>query len=51
MVAQTFLVDTYLGYTASALAASTMVRSAVGAAFPLFTTQMFENVSICVSPL
>ncbi|KAI0946742.1 hypothetical protein AcW1_010117 [Taiwanofungus camphoratus] len=42
----TYLVDTYLGYTASALAASTMVRSAVGAAFPLFTTQMFHNLGI-----
>ncbi|EPS94316.1 hypothetical protein FOMPIDRAFT_1026243 [Fomitopsis schrenkii] len=40
----TYLVDTYLGYTASALSASTMVRSAVGAAFPLFTTQMFKNL-------
>ncbi|PCH37153.1 MFS general substrate transporter [Wolfiporia cocos MD-104 SS10] len=42
----TYLVDTYLMYTASAFAASTMVRSAVGAAFPLFTTQMFENLGI-----
>lgn len=42
---QTYLVDVYLMYTASALAASTMIRSAVGAAFPLFTTQMFQNVS------
>ncbi|TFY57696.1 hypothetical protein EVJ58_g6869 [Rhodofomes roseus] len=42
----TYLVDTYLGYTASAFAASTMMRSAVGAAFPLFTTQMFENLGI-----
>jgi len=42
----TFLVDVYLGYTASALAASTMVRSGVAAAFPLFTTQMFHNLGI-----
>ncbi|OSX62324.1 hypothetical protein POSPLADRAFT_1143698 [Postia placenta MAD-698-R-SB12] len=42
----TYLVDVYLMYTASALAASTMIRSAVGAAFPLFTTQMFQNLGI-----
>lgn len=33
-------------YAASAFAANTMIRSAVGAAFPLFTVQMFEGVSI-----
>ncbi|KAI0049050.1 MFS general substrate transporter [Auriscalpium vulgare] len=39
-----YLVDTYLMYAASAFAANTIVRSAVGAAFPLFTVQMFENL-------
>lgn len=42
---QSYLVDTYLMYTASAFAANTMVRSSMGAAFPLFTTQMMHNVS------
>jgi hypothetical protein len=31
-------------YSASAFAANTMVRSAVAAAFPLFTVQMFTKV-------
>jgi len=31
-------------YSASALAANTVIRSAVAAAFPLFTVQMFTNV-------
>ncbi|KAI0051196.1 MFS polyamine transporter [Auriscalpium vulgare] len=42
----TYVVDTYLMYAASAFAANTMVRSAVAAAFPLFTVQMFENLGI-----
>ena len=33
-------------YSASALAANTVVRSAVAAAFPLFTTQMFLNLGV-----
>ncbi|KAI9457481.1 MFS polyamine transporter [Lactarius psammicola] len=41
-----YLVDTYRMYSASAFAANTMVRSAVGAAFPLFTTQMFEGMGV-----
>ncbi|KAF9076925.1 major facilitator superfamily domain-containing protein [Rhodocollybia butyracea] len=41
-----YIVDTYLMLSASALASSTMVRSVVGAAFPLFTTQMYENLGI-----
>ena len=43
---QTYLVDTYLIYAASALAGHTIIRSATGAAFPLFTTQMFVNLGI-----
>ncbi|TFK23893.1 multidrug transporter [Coprinopsis marcescibilis] len=42
----TYLVDTYLMYSASALAANTIVRSAVAAGFPLFTVQMFTNLGI-----
>lgn len=39
-----YLVDVYLMFAASALAANTIVRSAVGAAFPLFTRQMFNKM-------
>ncbi|KAK7470096.1 hypothetical protein VKT23_001536 [Stygiomarasmius scandens] len=41
-----YLVDTYLMYSASAFAANTVVRSLVGAAFPLFTVQMYTNLGI-----
>ncbi|KAI0270455.1 MFS general substrate transporter [Gloeopeniophorella convolvens] len=41
-----YLVDTYLMYAASAFAANAFVRSIVGAAFPLFTVQMFENMGV-----
>lgn len=41
-----YLVDTYLMYSASAFAANTMIRSIVGAAFPLFTVQMFEGMGV-----
>ena len=40
------LVDCYLWNAASALAANTIVRSAVGAAFPLFTPQMYQGMGI-----
>lgn len=33
-------------HAASALAANTIVRSAVAAAFPLFTTQMYERMGV-----
>ncbi|KIL58566.1 hypothetical protein M378DRAFT_86356 [Amanita muscaria Koide BX008] len=41
-----YLVDTYLMYSASAFAANTVVRSAMAAAFPLFTVQMFTKLHI-----
>ncbi|TFK83428.1 MFS polyamine transporter [Polyporus arcularius HHB13444] len=41
-----YLVDTYLQYAASAFSANTIMRSCVGAAFPLFTVQMFERLGI-----
>ncbi|THH06667.1 hypothetical protein EW146_g9542 [Bondarzewia mesenterica] len=41
-----YLVDTYLMYSASAFAANTIIRSAVGAAFPLFTVQMFKGMGV-----
>lgn len=33
-------------YAASALAANTMARSTVGAAFPLFTTRMYHGLGV-----
>jgi MFS transporter, DHA1 family, multidrug resistance protein len=33
-------------YAASALAANTIIRSGIAAAFPLFTSQMFDGVSV-----
>ncbi|CAH7667894.1 major facilitator superfamily domain-containing protein [Phakopsora pachyrhizi] len=43
---QSYLIEVYLMYSASALAANTICRSAVGAAFPLFTRQMFNGMGI-----
>ncbi|KAI0036306.1 MFS polyamine transporter, partial [Vararia minispora EC-137] len=45
----TYLVDTYLVNTASAFAALTIVRSAVGAAFPLFILQLFRALGINIA--
>ncbi|KZS90135.1 MFS polyamine transporter [Sistotremastrum niveocremeum HHB9708] len=42
----TYIIETYLMYSASALAANTVIRSAVAAAFPLFTVQMFDNLGV-----
>ncbi|KAJ5579931.1 uncharacterized protein N7459_005916 [Penicillium hispanicum] len=39
-----YLVDSYTVYAASVLAANSMLRSLFGTAFPLFTTQMYENL-------
>ncbi|OJJ29865.1 hypothetical protein ASPWEDRAFT_122399 [Aspergillus wentii DTO 134E9] len=41
-----YLVDSYVTYAASALAAATVMRSLCGAAFPLFTTYMYEGLGI-----
>ncbi|KAI1497293.1 membrane transporter [Biscogniauxia marginata] len=41
-----YLVDAYLGYAASALAASVVLRSVAGAVFPLFTTEMYNSLGI-----
>lgn len=41
-----YLVDTYLMYSASAFAANTFIRSAVAAGFPLFTVQMFTKLGV-----
>jgi hypothetical protein len=41
-----YLVDAYTIYAASVLAANSVLRSIFGAAFPLFTTQMYHNLGI-----
>ena len=41
-----YLVDVYLMYAASAIAANTIARSACGAAAPLFTSQMFAAMGV-----
>ncbi|KAF8168994.1 major facilitator superfamily domain-containing protein [Mycena galopus ATCC 62051] len=41
-----YLVDTYVMYSASAFAANTFCRSLVAAAFPLFTVQMFTKLGV-----
>ncbi|KAL2353830.1 multidrug efflux transporter, partial [Cryomyces antarcticus] len=43
---QNHLVDAYTLYAASVLAANTLLRSAVGAAFPLFTNYMYAKLGI-----
>ena len=41
-----FLIDAYTIYAASVLAANSVLRSAFGAVFPLFTTYMYDNLGI-----
>ncbi|KAK7221364.1 hypothetical protein V2G26_009367 [Clonostachys chloroleuca] len=41
-----YLIDSYVIYAASVLAANTIIRSLFGAAFPLFTARMYENLGI-----
>jgi MFS family permease len=41
-----YLVDTYAIYAASVLAGGAMLRAFFGAAFPLFTKQMYANLGI-----
>ncbi|KAI3395317.1 hypothetical protein diail_1429 [Diaporthe ilicicola] len=41
-----YIVDTYLGYAASALAASTVCRSVSAAVLPLFTNTMYSSLGI-----
>jgi len=41
-----YLIDAYTIFAASVLAASSVLRSIFGAAFPLFTTQMYANLGI-----
>jgi hypothetical protein len=41
-----YLIDAYTIYAASVLAANSVLRSLFGAAFPLFTTQMYGTLGI-----
>lgn len=41
-----YLIDAYTIYAASVLAANSVLRSLFGAAFPLFTTQMYATLGI-----
>ncbi|RMD43662.1 hypothetical protein DV735_g1473, partial [Chaetothyriales sp. CBS 134920] len=41
-----YLIDSYTIYAASVLAANSVLRSLFGAAFPLFTTYMYDNLGI-----
>lgn len=41
-----YLIDSYTVFAASMLAANTVLRSLFGAAFPLFTNNMYENLGI-----
>ncbi|KAF2864468.1 MFS general substrate transporter [Piedraia hortae CBS 480.64] len=46
MCINTYLVDTYSQYAASALAANTVLRSLLGAFFPLFGLQMYDALGL-----
>lgn len=41
-----YIVDAFLEYTASAVAANTLLRSMFGAIFPLFGKQLFEGLGV-----
>ncbi|KAF2768013.1 major facilitator superfamily transporter [Teratosphaeria nubilosa] len=41
-----YLIDAYTIFAASVLAANAVLRSIFGAVFPLFTTQMYDNLGI-----
>lgn len=41
-----YIIDSYLMFSASAIAANTIMRSIFGAVFPLFATYMFEGMGI-----
>lgn len=41
-----YILDTYARYAASAMATKVFLRSAGGAAFPLFTTQMYHKLGL-----
>ena len=46
MAINTYLVDTFNVYAASALAANTVLRSIFGGVFPLFGLQMYDGLGL-----
>lgn len=42
--ANSYIIDSYSAYAASAIAAKTFLRSEVGAVVPVFVTPMFHNM-------
>ena len=42
--ANSYIVDSYSNFAASAIAAKTLMRSEIGAMVPLYVTQMFHNM-------
>lgn len=41
-----YIIDVYLMYANSAIAANTLIRSLLGAAFPLFATYMYDKLGV-----
>ncbi|PWY70690.1 MFS multidrug transporter [Aspergillus eucalypticola CBS 122712] len=41
-----YIIDVYLMFANSAIAANTLVRSSLGGAFPLFATQMYDKLGV-----
>lgn len=41
-----YIIDCYMMFANSAIAANTLVRSVIGGAFPLFATQMYHNLGV-----
>lgn len=46
MCINTYLIDCYTRYAASAMAANTILRSVLGAVFPLFALQMYQALGL-----
>lgn len=46
LAAQSYLIDVYLKYAASALAANSLLRSLFGFAFPLFAGNMYSGLGV-----
>ncbi|KAJ7708250.1 MFS polyamine transporter [Mycena rosella] len=44
VAANSYIVDSYSAYAASAIAAKTLMRSLIGSAVPLYVDQMFKNM-------
>ncbi|KAJ5812968.1 Major facilitator superfamily domain general substrate transporter [Penicillium robsamsonii] len=41
-----YIIDVYMMFANSAIAANTLIRSIVGGSFPLFATQMYRNLGV-----